>query len=67
MTFLEEVWENMWKGLTPVIMVGLLILGISMARKFSSLGVSFPTVVLAYIGGCILIPLSLPIFTTLKK
>lgn len=61
-SFTEELWETIWTGWTPVLMVGLLFLGLTMAKKFASLGVTPLTVVLAYFLGCTLVPLSLPLF-----
>lgn len=65
--FIEEVWENIWRGWTPILMTGLLFLGFSMAKKFASLGVSPLTTFMAFFLGCTLVPLSLPIFVTLRK
>ncbi len=67
MGFKEELWENIWSGWTPVLMVILLIAGLTMAKKFASLGVSPMTVFFAYLLGCTLLPLSLPTFVTMKK
>lgn len=66
-SFVEEVWENIWSGWTPVIMAVLFILGVSMAKKFASLGVSNSTVFLAYLLGATVVPLALPVFSTIKK
>lgn len=66
-SFLEELWENIWSGFTPIIMTGLLFLGFNMARKFSSLGVSPFTTFLAYALGLTIVPLSLPVFLIYKK
>lgn len=65
--FIDRLWESMWTGLTPVIMVFLFLMGFKMARKFSELGVGNMTIVLAYIGGCIILPLTLPFFTMMRK
>ena len=65
--FWEEVWNNICAGWTPVLMAGLLILGINMAKKFAELGVSNSTVAIAYLLGCTVIPLSLPVFVTMRK
>lgn len=65
--FWEDVWNNIWTGWTPVLMAGLFILGLTMAKKFAELGVSNSTVFVAYLLGCTIIPLSLPVFVTMKK
>ncbi len=67
MGFIQDVWENIWRGWTPILMVILLFLGLTMAKKFASLGSSGLTVFLAYLLGCTLLPLSLPAFVALKK
>lgn len=67
MTFIQEVWEQIWTGWTPIIMVGLFIAGMEMARRFASLDVSPLTTAIAFILGATLIPLSLPVFSVIKK
>lgn len=66
-SFIDELWESIWTGWTPVLMVGLFFLGLTMAKKFASLGTGTLTIVLAYLLGCTLVPLSLPFFTMMRK
>jgi hypothetical protein len=65
--FIDDLWESIWSGWTPIFMVVLFFVGLNMAGRFASLGVSPITVVFAYALGCTLVPLSLPILTMVIK
>lgn len=65
--FIDDLWESIWSGWTPIFMVILFFIGLNMAGRFASLGVSQLTVVLAYVLGGTLFPLSLPILTMAIK
>lgn len=65
--FWEQVWANIWSGWGPIFTIILFFVGLQMAKTFHGLGVSAPIVVLAYLSGTILVPLSYSVFVTLQK